>query len=357
MLVSPVSSERSRRHWCAPRVCWPELALLDSDLGDAEASEIVRKHRPCTFIRSSKEPVQWLASTNTKHKRRKRRRNPLGFLMGDEMSLYLWSVTCENIQSSLTSAFFFFFNIYIYTHAFSSLQFLAGAMSRWPHPRRGLPQRNPSRHVALLTRQLQHCMACHQLLQPKGSTLVLVIITLELERLTPEWFPVSTDLLKKAQAGIKTAFGHRSRGRDAEALLKHTCMTTNTALQWPSEMKRVLVPPLLQTLLVPKRGNKTAAGGCAGLGRRPPHGQGRRSPKHMATHRPCVPRRRDSPTQGCQRAPKKLPAVPAASHQTLGELPSTVTLLLKIIGLASSDTLSPGSGFKAVLQLHITHTF
>uniref|UniRef100_A0A3B5A878 Cyclin-I n=1 Tax=Stegastes partitus TaxID=144197 RepID=A0A3B5A878_9TELE len=77
--------------------------------------------------------------------------------------------------------------------------FHALLVSGHPHLVPSIGKRPSGLQVALWTRQVQHCMACHQLWQFKGSTLALAIITLELEVLTPDWFSVFTDLLKKAQ--------------------------------------------------------------------------------------------------------------------------------------------------------------
>ncbi|XP_077080961.1 cyclin-I [Siphateles boraxobius] len=72
-------------------------------------------------------------------------------------------------------------------------------MTRVPALVRDGAQNRPVLQASLWTRQAQHCMACHQLWQFKGSILALAIITLELETLTPDWFSVFTDLLGKAQ--------------------------------------------------------------------------------------------------------------------------------------------------------------
>ncbi|KAM6184523.1 cyclin-I-like isoform 2-T2 [Rhynchocyon petersi] len=55
---------------------------------------------------------------------------------------------------------------------------------------------SPSQHLAFLTKQLLHC---NPLLQFRGSVLALAMVSLEMEKLIPDWLPLTVELLQKAQ--------------------------------------------------------------------------------------------------------------------------------------------------------------
>lgn len=88
-------------------------------------------------------------------------------------------------------------------HTATPLDFLhvfhAMLMTTSPQLLDNMPEVNPSQHVALLTRRLLQCIASHQLLQYKGSMLALAVLSLDMEKLLPDWLALTIKLLQSAQ--------------------------------------------------------------------------------------------------------------------------------------------------------------
>ncbi|XP_005429119.1 cyclin-I [Geospiza fortis] len=133
-------------------------------------------------------------------------------------------------------------------HMATPLDFLhifhAVAVSSRPQLLALLPTPSPSQHVAALTKQLLHCMACFQLLQFKGSMLALAIVSLELEKLLPDWLALIIELLQKAQMDSSQLIHCRE-------LVAHHLSTLQPSLL-PNSV--YVYSPLQQTLVTCNRG-------------------------------------------------------------------------------------------------------
>ncbi|KAG9480624.1 hypothetical protein GDO78_012209 [Eleutherodactylus coqui] len=97
----------------------------------------------------------------------------------------------------------------------------------------------PSQHVALLTHQLLQCTASHQLLQFKGSMLALAVLSLDMEKLLPDWLALTIKLLQSAQMDSTQLFLCREEASRHLSPLQAS-LPPNTVYVY-SPLKRTLV--------------------------------------------------------------------------------------------------------------------
>lgn len=128
-------------------------------------------------------------------------------------------------------------------HTATPLDFLhifhAMLMTTSPQLLDNMPEVNPSQHVALLTRRLLQCIASHQLLQYKGSMLALAVLSLDMEKLLPDWLALTIKLLQSAQMDSTQLFLCREEASRHLSPLQAS-LPPNTVYVY-SPLKRTLV--------------------------------------------------------------------------------------------------------------------
>ncbi|XP_075462920.1 cyclin-I isoform X1 [Ascaphus truei] len=155
-----------------------------------------------------------------------------------------------------------------------------------------IPEMNPSQRVALLTRQLLQCMASYQLMQFKGSMLALALLSLEMEKLLPDWLTLTIELLQTAEMDSSQLFHCR------EVAARHL-----SPLQAPLPPNAVYVYcPLKRTLVTCNRGafqfRPSSVSGPGG------HPQGKRTPGALINGAAVLYQRMAAPF-GCKQASAK----------------------------------------------------
>ncbi|XP_061183667.1 cyclin-I-like [Saccostrea echinata] len=79
-------------------------------------------------------------------------------------------------------------------------------MCYYPKLLDGLSNLTPSQHLSMMMRKIFHCLGNHQLAVFSPISLVLSIVSLELEQITPNWFSIVNTVQQVAEVNNQTFF-------------------------------------------------------------------------------------------------------------------------------------------------------